>query len=64
MWVGHLGQVNVAKHRIGFTNEKVHPIHSVLYRARPKAREFEKAEINKMLCRESPNQLRQNGLRR
>lgn len=45
---GQLGQLNIAKHRIELTNENILPIHSAPYRVGPKAREFEKAKINKM----------------
>lgn len=44
-----MGQVNITKHRILTTPKNTQPIHSVSYRAKPKAREFKNTEIYKML---------------
>ena len=49
MWDGQLGTITAAKHRIDLDPPDSIPIHSVPYRAGPKAREFEKQEIQKML---------------
>lgn len=46
---GHLGQVNISKHRTELTPENIQPIHSEPYWAGSKARKFDKAEIKKML---------------
>ena len=48
MWDGHLGRVSIAKHRIEL-QPGARPSYSAPYRAGPKARDFEKSEIDKML---------------
>ena len=50
MWDGRLGTITAAKHRIDLDPVDSRPIHSAPYRAGPKAREFEKQEIQKMLA--------------
>lgn len=52
MWNGHPDHVNIAKHLIKLTGEKTQPIRSAPYRDGPKTREFEEAEIDKMLLQE------------
>ena len=49
MWDGHIGQITVAKHRIDLVDEGMRPIHAHPYRAGPKRRELEKAELDNML---------------
>lgn len=49
MWDEHIGQVNIAKHCIELTLDNTQPICCAPYRARPNAREYENAEIEKML---------------
>lgn len=53
MWDVDLEQVNIPKHRIQLTTGNIEMIHFAFYRTTPKVREFEKAEINKMLLRKS-----------
>lgn len=50
IWDGHLVQINTATHRIGLSSPGATPIHTVPYRAFPKAREAEREEINKLLA--------------
>jgi hypothetical protein len=47
-WDGRLGEVSAKKHRIDLV-PGARPIHSLPYRAGPRAREIEKQEIDKML---------------
>jgi hypothetical protein len=47
-WDGRLGEVSATKHRIDLV-PGARPIHSLPYRAGPRAREIEKQEIDKML---------------
>jgi transposase InsO family protein len=49
MWDGHLGEVTATKHRIDLI-PGAKPVHSQPYRAGTRAREIEKAEIEKMLA--------------
>lgn len=48
--MGVLGHIDMARRRIELIAPDVHPINSVQYHAGPKAREFDKVEIDKMLC--------------
>lgn len=48
MWDGYLGHIIVAVHRIELTPSDTRPIHLAPYRAGPKARNFEKTEIDNM----------------
>lgn len=50
MWNGHREQVNMAKLDNEFTSENTHPTLSVPQQARPRARDFEKVEIDKKLA--------------
>lgn len=49
MWNGHLGHINVAKHRFKLLHGNTQPFHSASYRAGPNAREFEKSD-RYLLC--------------
>lgn len=49
MWDGHLARIGIAKHRIKLLEESTQPAHSNPYRARPKTRDFENVEFEKML---------------
>jgi hypothetical protein len=49
MWDGHLGEVTATQHRIDLI-PGARPVHSRPYRAGARAREIEKAEIEKMLA--------------
>jgi hypothetical protein len=49
MWDGHLGEVTATQHRIDLI-PGARPVHSQPYRAGTRAREIEKAEIEKMLA--------------
>lgn len=46
---GHLGGIKIANHRIELLQPDTAPGHSTLYRAGPKTKEFEEAEVDKML---------------
>lgn len=46
---GQLDQVNIAKHCMELTGESTQPIHTLLYRAGPNTRAFEKAGVVKVL---------------
>lgn len=48
MWDGHPGLIRAAKHIIQLTSDEVRPIHSALYRSGTPARQFEKAEVDKI----------------
>lgn len=48
MWDGHLGRINVAKHRVKPFDDNTQPIHSSPYRAETTTREFEKIKIERM----------------
>lgn len=50
MWDGHLGRINIAKHRIEL-EPKSNPVHLAPYRAGPTVREFQVHEIEKMLSK-------------
>ena len=49
MWSGRLGTINATKHHIN-VDPSAQPIYQQPYRAGPKAREFEKQEIDRMLA--------------
>lgn len=49
MWDGHLGQIKIAKICTELASNITQLVHSVPYQAVPRAREFENAEIDKML---------------
>jgi hypothetical protein len=49
MWDGHLGEITATQHRIDLI-PGAKPVHSQPYRAGTRAREIEKAEIEKMLA--------------
>jgi hypothetical protein len=49
IWDGHLGEVTATQHRIDLI-PGAKPVHSQLYRDGTRAREIEKAEIEKMLA--------------
>lgn len=49
MWVGHLGRINIAKHRIEILSPGTAPVHLAPYRAGPKTLEFKKVKTDKML---------------
>lgn len=49
LWVVHVGQVCIAKQRIELTSDNTNPAHSARYRAQLRAKEFEKADNDKML---------------
>lgn len=49
MWDGRLGDIDMAKHRIPLMAPDVRDITSARCRAGPKAHEFEKVYIDKML---------------
>lgn len=51
---GHLGQMSISNHRIELTSENTQPLHSKIYRAWPKAKEFEKAGVDKVFFPERP----------
>lgn len=51
MWNEHLGQLNIAKHRIELSLADAKQIHYAPYRAGPKVPEFEQNDIDKMLSR-------------
>lgn len=48
MWDGNPGRIKAAVHRIDRTPREARQIHSITYRARPKAGQFEKTEIDNM----------------
>ena len=48
MWNGSLGKISVTEHRIQLKDD-AQPVHLQPYRAGPKAREFETAEVQRML---------------
>lgn len=45
----HLGRGSVAKHRVELASDKTQPGHCAPYRTVPRAREFEREEINRRL---------------
>lgn len=47
---GHLGRINVEKHRIKLVHDNLRPMRWSQYRAGPKKREFKKTEIVKMIA--------------
>lgn len=49
MWDGYLDRISVVKYRIKLLDENTQTVQSAPYRARPKTREFEEAEVSKML---------------
>lgn len=49
MWLGHLGTISVTQHRIE-VKPGSKPVHMQPYRAGPKSREIEAAEVDKMLA--------------
>lgn len=49
IWDRYLGRINVSKHSTELLNDKVWPVHSAPYRARPTARQFAAAEFNRMI---------------
>lgn len=51
MWDGHFGGFNVAKHRFELSPVDAKRIQSLLYKASPKACEFDRIKVNKMLSR-------------
>lgn len=50
MSYGHLGRIDVTKHRIVLEPSKQCPIHSKTYRVGPKAKELEKQEVQRMVA--------------
>lgn len=50
MWDGRLGKIDVAKHPIELTMENVHSITSASCCPGTKAHDFEKQEVDQMLC--------------
>lgn len=53
MWDEHLGEINVAKHRIGPLENTAKTVHMASYRAGQRKREFENVEIDKMRARKA-----------
>lgn len=49
LWHSHLGRTIIAKHRIELSSGKEEPVPCAPYRTGPKAREIEKAQVQKML---------------
>lgn len=49
MWEGHLERINIAKHSIELKASNQCPIYTTPYRAEPKAKDFEKQEVDRML---------------
>lgn len=49
MWSGQLGEINVTKYSISL-RPRTRPFKSAPYRAGPKSRELERAEVNKQLA--------------
>lgn len=49
LWDDHMGGIKAAQYRIKLSLEASRPIHSAPHRPAPKAREFEKNGITKML---------------
>lgn len=49
---GRLGSIDIAKHRIQLSTTDVRPINFAPYHAGPKAHEFDKTDIDKVLCME------------
>lgn len=48
MWDVHLGQINVANHRIVTNSKDVAPIQSASYRTGPKQKKLERKKIRKI----------------
>lgn len=46
MWEGHIEGVSTVKHRVDVETSSMCAVHSVLYRAAPKARDLKKSETN------------------
>lgn len=49
MWDGHVGRITTAKHRAGLVDLTTSPMPSAPYHCGPKAHEFEKTRITRML---------------
>lgn len=50
MWEGHLGSINVIKHRVVLESSKDRPVNSALYQTGSRRRGLESQEIERMLA--------------
>lgn len=48
-WEKQINHKHISKHSINLINDEARPFHSVLYRASPRARKFDAAEIDRVL---------------